>query len=557
MTGRVIAGRFVLEKRVGRGGMGEVYLANHLVLKRPFAVKLLRSEFVSHATSLARFFREARVASSVDHPNIVSIYDYGQTERNEPYLIMEYVEGATLLQVARSGPARCLHPALAMQLLAQVAHALHHAHERGVIHRDIKPENVLITTWQGQANFVKVLDFGVARIVGQPPLTRVGEELLGTPEFMAPELYTSPEFTQAVDLYALGVMLFDAIVGETPFRGDLREVMAGHVSSKPPLLSARRKDIKIPPALDELAARLMAKHPADRPTAQAAAQALEEILATLPSHRPQLTLSVAVHAATDPVGTAGAAVPSPGPLPTVVLPASAVSAARETGSGFQGTVILSKNTLRMSDLLQIADPARRAEIDALESEINQLAIELAEQVEQAGKACWGTQWPDDIYALRRRIHSAIGREEECAEQIRGRRQFLAQVQEMVDQHRRELRQQILELSDRLQAGIEISSPERQQIVADIESCEQTLGALLLESAPTQDPEITRLTQLVRDTQSELRRGWSALANRVIDAVNTQASQAESGHQISRLLGQIDEARSMLTILMQASPKRTP
>ena len=150
MTGRVIAGRFVLEKRVGRGGMGEVYLSNHLVLKRPFAVKLLRSEFVSHATSLARFFREARVASSVDHPNIVSIYDYGQTERNEPYLIMEYVEGSDLSELAERAT---IPPRVALEIVAEVADALHAAstacgldgHPLTLVHRDIKPANIRLT----------------------------------------------------------------------------------------------------------------------------------------------------------------------------------------------------------------------------------------------------------------------------------------------------------------------------------------------------------------------------------------------------------------------------
>ena len=189
--GRVIAGRFVLERRLGKGGMGVVYLANHNVLKRPFAVKLLRREFVSNERALARFFREARVASSVDHPNIVSIYDYGQTDKGEPYLVMEYVEGTLLYQLVIGSPTKCLHPLHAVDISLQVARALEHAHQRGVVHRDIKPENILITTVAGQANFVKVLDFGVARVLGQPPLTRVGEEIIGTPEFIAPEMMSA------------------------------------------------------------------------------------------------------------------------------------------------------------------------------------------------------------------------------------------------------------------------------------------------------------------------------------------------------------------------------
>ncbi|MBP6608316.1 MAG: serine/threonine protein kinase, partial [Deltaproteobacteria bacterium] len=126
------------------------------------------------------------MASSVDHPNIVSIYDYGQTDKGEPYLVMEYVEGTLLYQLVIGSPSKCLHPLQAVDISLQVARALEHAHNRGVVHRDIKPENILIATVAGQPDFVKVLDFGVARVIGQPPLTRVGEEIIGTPEFIAP-----------------------------------------------------------------------------------------------------------------------------------------------------------------------------------------------------------------------------------------------------------------------------------------------------------------------------------------------------------------------------------
>ena len=142
--GRVIAGRFVLERRLGKGGMGVVYLANHNVLRRPFAVKLLRREFRQQRARTGAFFREARVASSVDHANIVSIYDYGQTDKGEPYLVMEYVEGTLLYQLVVSSPGKCLHPLQAVDISLQVARALEHAHQG--VHRDIKPENILITT---------------------------------------------------------------------------------------------------------------------------------------------------------------------------------------------------------------------------------------------------------------------------------------------------------------------------------------------------------------------------------------------------------------------------
>ena len=158
----------------------------HKVLNRPMAVKLLKREFIWDEKSLLRCLREARAASVMDHANIVYLYDFGRDELGEPYLVMEYVDGQTLHTVIQQHPTRTLPIERVLNIMLQVARALDHAHGKGVVHRDIKPENIVLTRNQGQDDWVKVLDFGVARIVGQQPITGHGQ-VTGTAEFIAPE----------------------------------------------------------------------------------------------------------------------------------------------------------------------------------------------------------------------------------------------------------------------------------------------------------------------------------------------------------------------------------
>jgi serine/threonine protein kinase len=546
-VGRVIAGRFVLERRLGKGGMGVVYLANHNVLKRLFAVKLLRRENVSNERALARFFREARVASSVDHPNIVSIYDYGQTDKGEPYLVMEYVEGTVLYQLVRESRSRNLHPAYSVHILVQVARALEHAHERGVVHRDIKPENILLTTWNGQPDWVKVLDFGVARIVGQPPLTRIGEEIIGTPEFLAPEMLASPDIAPSVDLYSLGIMLHDTVVGEPPFRGDVREVLQGHMNVVPQRLSQRRKDCKIPPELDELAAALLEKDPSKRPTAKETVVRLEHIQSLMPTRA-----SVGSRAdGADKTSEISGVQPQvfDGTHTMIIGPAQS----RLDGAELQGasTMVLPAAAAGLSDLTGAQDPEKRAEIEALESEIDIASLRLHEQVEKLAGEVWAAGWPDRAVELRRHLT-------ECqqAEEQRGLRLAMLQEQgkqqlERLDQQRQALRQRIISLSERLQLSEGLPEIERQQLVSSIEDSERSLLAVFQTAPTSPEPEMLALRRQLREIQNDARRSLGDLARLVV-----QAAPASQHHQamcrgIEQLQQQIDAAKAMLTLLTRA------
>ena len=561
-VGRVIAGRFVLDRRLGKGGMGVVHLANHNVLKRPFAVKLLRREFVSNERALARFFREARVASSVDHPNIVSIYDYGQTDKGEPYLVMEYVEGTGLYQLVQQSRDKRLHPAYAVHILVQVARALAHAHQRGVVHRDIKPENILLATVNGQPDWVKVLDFGVARIVGQPPLTRIGEELIGTPEFMAPEMMASADVAPPVDLYSLGIMLHDTIVGSAPFRGDIREILQGHLNVVPQRLSERRTDVPIAAELDALAAQLLEKDPGKRPNAVETVMRLEQIQSLTPTraaHTKRLEGNIAdqtgEHESIQPQVFDGSH--------TLILGPSQRGDSQLQGAA---TMVLPTASAPLAGLVQnlIADPAKRAEIEALESELDITCVRLAEQVEKLAAEVWPQLWPPEALALR----SFLG-DTQKAEEQRGLRLAMLQEQsqqqmQRLDQQRQALRQRILTLSERLQLETGLSEDERQLLVRSIEESERSLAAVFQTAPTSPEPEMLALRRQMRELQSDARRGWSDLARMVTIAAPPTQHQQATCRNIEQLQQQIEAAKAMLTLLTRpqvqppaSTPTKTP
>ncbi len=212
MIGETLAGRFRVERLLGRGGMSAVWLARDLVLERHVAVKILHAKRLESAEAVERFEREARTLAALAHPGIVTVIDRGEHD-GRPFIVFEYVRGHDLrTKIAAQGR---LDQAVALAVCAQVADALAYAHAHGVIHRDVKPHNVLLT----DDGVAKLTDFGIARILAEPSLTRVGR-VLGTGEYLAPEQAAGEELDERADVYALGVMLFQCLTGETPYRGD-------------------------------------------------------------------------------------------------------------------------------------------------------------------------------------------------------------------------------------------------------------------------------------------------------------------------------------------------
>jgi len=252
-TGVILAGRYRLEGRIARGGVGEVWRAVDLGLGRPVAVKLLRAEYAQHLEVLTRFRAEAQHAGSVSHPGIARVYDFGETgAADSPYLVMELVDGPSLARVLAAGP---LNPRDTMDVLAQAAAGLQAAHAAGLVHRDVKPGNLLV----GPAGQVKITDFGIAYAAWSAPITQTGA-LVGTPAYLAPERVTGAPATPASDLYALGVVGYQCLTGEAPFGGMPPEVAAEHQHrTLPPL------PWTVPAGVARLILDLTAADPAARP----------------------------------------------------------------------------------------------------------------------------------------------------------------------------------------------------------------------------------------------------------------------------------------------------
>jgi eukaryotic-like serine/threonine-protein kinase len=275
MIGQLLDGRYQILHKLGEGGMGEVYAAQHVRLGKAVAIKLLRHEIVSNLEAVKRFEQEAKSASSIGHRNIIGILDSGELPDGRIYLSMELLEGAPLNELIKQP----LPPERLLNILIQTGHGLAAAHKSNIVHRDMKPENIYVT-FTSEGDVPKLLDFGIAKMTGNEGnnhLTKTGT-IFGTPFYMAPEQALGQNVDQRADIYAMGVIMYEIFTGAVPFAGEsFMAILTQHITSepKPPSRMAADNGRGMPPGIEEIIVRAMKKEPDQR------YQTMDELVAAL------------------------------------------------------------------------------------------------------------------------------------------------------------------------------------------------------------------------------------------------------------------------------------
>lgn len=254
-------------ERIGGGGMGTVYRARHKVLNKTVAIKMLHKELAGDPVNLRRFQIEATAAGSLTHANLAAVYDSGVTEDGTPYLVMDYLQGVSLDAILKK--EGFLEYDRFFNIFGQVCEALTHAHSKSIVHRDLKPSNIVIVRLEGGHEHVKLVDFGIARVLQRSladgsRLTQTGE-VIGSPDYMSPEQCLGLDPDQRSDIYSLGVVMYEALAGRPPFRGDNNiQIIVAHINKEPRLISKLRPDLRIPLELEDLIMKALSKEPEKR-----------------------------------------------------------------------------------------------------------------------------------------------------------------------------------------------------------------------------------------------------------------------------------------------------
>jgi serine/threonine protein kinase len=287
LIGTVFAERYTILEVLGRGGMGVVYKARHDLMDRVVAIKMILPHLVSDDVSLARFQREARAASKISHPNIIAIHDFGMTaDTDVAYLVMDFIDGEDLSDVIKKDGQ--IGVQRSVRIFLQACDALQHAHKLGVIHRDLKPSNIMLINKSDKVDFVKILDFGVAKIAtnedeaDQQRLTTTGE-IFGSPVYMSPEQCNGAKLDARSDVYAFGCVMYETLTGKPPCMGKTPiETIAKHVTAMPPRFNEARSDLYIPEWIENIVFKSLQKDPAKRH--QSMQELFDELYAGLTSN---------------------------------------------------------------------------------------------------------------------------------------------------------------------------------------------------------------------------------------------------------------------------------
>jgi eukaryotic-like serine/threonine-protein kinase len=263
LSGTTLDNKYVLEGVLAEGGMAILYRAHHKQMDREVCIKVIHGALAANPSAIERFQRECLLAAKLNHPNIVYVFDVGFIRENEPYLVMELIKGESLAQkISRQGRASF---SVASKIMTQICLGLEEAHNVGIIHRDLKTDNILLQNNFQRPDWVKIVDFGISHLSQHSKrLTRAGK-VLGTPEYMAPEQFRDKPLDTRLDIYALGVLLFEVLTGKPPYESESPEVlMMKHLMEEPPPLMDIRKDSPAVESFDKVIRKAMKKEPNDR-----------------------------------------------------------------------------------------------------------------------------------------------------------------------------------------------------------------------------------------------------------------------------------------------------
>jgi serine/threonine-protein kinase len=262
LAGKTLDGKYRIERALAEGGMAILYLAHHVQMERQVVVKVIHDSLMYRQDMIERFKRECKMEARFNHPNIVSVYDFGFINDSQPYLVMEYVRGKSLSHMLIEGGQ--FPVPMATRILLQACSGLEEAHSSGIVHRDLKPDNIILQDKKDRPDWVKIVDFGIATLLdnsNEKRLTRVGV-VIGTPEYMSPEQFMGKPLDARTDIYALGIVLFEMLTGHVPFESPAYDVlMAKHLMDATPSLNQFRPDIPVGSSMDQIIGKCLAKSP--------------------------------------------------------------------------------------------------------------------------------------------------------------------------------------------------------------------------------------------------------------------------------------------------------
>jgi serine/threonine protein kinase len=526
--GKVVAGRYRLEARLGEGGMGVVYRARHVLIERVVALKLIRPDLRGETHLRAWMLREARAANRVDHAHIVDIHDVGETEEGELYLVMEYLVGVALSGEIAKGPMPIVR---AVDVLEQMCAALARAHDLGVVHRDLKSDNIMLTNKGGRQDFVKILDFGLAALARDPRLAPKGA-VFGTPEYMSPEQARGEDAVAASDLYALGVLFYEMMTGQLPFRSSDRDTLLEMQRSAPsPKPRQLRQDI--PEQAEQICLKLLQKKIDDR---FRDGHHLQEELKKLQRSLPSTVWDVQKSSSDAPM-----APPPPPPAPTPGV----VEWSKRAANFLRATARAYPNGKAPDDVRQAAermwDLAARA--SRLEGELASHQRKL-EAIEKRGRALRAE--------IGRKVEELAGEESRAMREALAERERASRVQAMRTQAEREVgeAQAKLRAQSTAEGWRELGAAEArvttlQTVQGDYERRAREREQYS-ESLRKQIDDLKAQLQRYGDAlESDLQAGRERIATRVREALGYEKSFMDASGLLLEHLSSRPECREIL------------